>query len=533
MRDVAEVLSLEAGRAVGRVHSRRWKLFLYRTEEVAQTTVERKRLNEEELKRAVKEALTSVSSHPAHNIQKAFRYLFGMVETFETNMSAKIMPTKDDDGEDLLKAAIAKSVKRGSILSKNYDSDGSNHHLPEDGQENRPLSLNSSGVHGHSYTPFDSPSAQHGCNECLVCPDPAELLFTLPLVLPDSTKKEGVEEEIHNDREASSQCPEITKNPLPIPGEEESLENAMGPLASASNSQPGSALQTRDLFNSALHHEANRHAQDTPNLKVATDINNFTSRRQSLESAQRTSVLGAVMDNIFHRRQIGALDDLFFLSRPGLYFDMVRLLPLALSLYIALWCVQYCALKTQGLYKFLSAMPAVLSIFCLIYTVKCAALLKAIYHIDKDAMLEVLEQTEGSRLLGETIREKLLSKLDLMGDPYSELRNLFRSIDFDHSNRLSRLEFEILMDKLDINFSKRKWKQIYHEIDRNYDDEVSFDEFFFFLFPNHDVSVAMERKRLKIIRRRVAAKTVVARQRTNQNRASTYATLSGKEVDAK
>lgn len=140
--------------------------------------------------------------------------------------------------------------------------------------------------------------------------------------------------------------------------------------------------------------------RDTPNLKIATDINNFTSRRQSLESAQRSSVLGVVMDNVFHRRQIGALDDIFFFSRPGLYFDTVKLLPLALSLYIALWCVQYCALKTQGLYKFLSAMPAVLSIFCLIYTVKCAALLNAIYHIDKDAMLEVLEQVRNMHLFG-------------------------------------------------------------------------------------------------------------------------------------
>lgn len=42
--------------------------FLQRTEEIAQTTVERKRLNEEELKRAVKEALTSASSHPVQNI---------------------------------------------------------------------------------------------------------------------------------------------------------------------------------------------------------------------------------------------------------------------------------------------------------------------------------------------------------------------------------------------------------------------------------------------------------------------------------
>lgn len=115
--------------------------------------------------------------------------------------------------------------------------------------------------------------------------------------------------------------------------------------------------------------------------------------------------------------------------------------------------------------------------------------LQAVSRVDKDAVLEVLEQTEGSRQLGETIREKLLSKLDLLGDPYTELKQLFYSIDSDHSNRLSRQEFELLMDKLDINFSRRKWKQIYREIDRNYDDEVSFEEFFFFLFPTHDVSL--------------------------------------------
>lgn len=192
---------------------------------------------------------------------EALRYLFGMVETFETNMSAKIMPIKDDVSEDLLKAAIAKSVKRGSILSKNHDSDGSNHQLPEDDHENRPLSLDSSGVRGDSYTPFDSPSTHHWGNECPVCPDPAELLSTHPPIMPDSTKKEIVEGGVCSNREASNEHLEITKNPLPIPGEEESLENVKMSSASVSNSQPGSAVQTRDLFNSALHHEANRHAQ--------------------------------------------------------------------------------------------------------------------------------------------------------------------------------------------------------------------------------------------------------------------------------
>lgn len=35
------------------------------------------------------------------------------------------------------------------------------------------------------------------------------------------------------------------------------------------------------------------------------------------------------------------------------------------------------------------------------------------------------------------------------------------------------MEFEILMDKLDISFSRKKWKHIYREIDRNFDDKVS------------------------------------------------------------
>lgn len=91
-------------------------------------------------------------------------------------------------------------------------------------------------------------------------------------------------------------------------------------------------------------------------------------------------------------------------------------------------------------------------------------------------------------MLGETIREKLLEKINLFGDPYVELKRLFGDIDRDGSNRLSRMEFETLMDMLHINFSRNKWKQIYHEIDRNYDDEVSFEEFILFLFPNHDVA---------------------------------------------
>ena len=78
------------------------------------------------------------------------------------------------------------------------------------------------------------------------------------------------------------------------------------------------------------------------------------------------------------------------------------------------------------------------------------------------------------------------------------------------------------MDVLDVHFSKRKWKQIFREIDINFDDKVTFEEFFLFLFPEHDVGVvgtidfryifyfivmkirqALEKRRLKLLGDRV------------------------------
>jgi hypothetical protein len=62
------------------------------------------------------------------------------------------------------------------------------------------------------------------------------------------------------------------------------------------------------------------------------------------------------------------------------------------------------------------------------------------------------------------------------------------------------------MNAMDISFSRKKWKQIYREIDRNYDDFISFEEFFLFLFPAHDIAQALEKKRLNLVKERVRAK---------------------------
>jgi hypothetical protein len=74
------------------------------------------------------------------------------------------------------------------------------------------------------------------------------------------------------------------------------------------------------------------------------------------------------------------------------------------------------------------------------------------------------------------------------------------------SSFFSREEFASFLIAIEINFSRKKWQQIFREIDINYDDEISFEEFFLFLFPDHDVGLALEKRRMKLLGSRVKIK---------------------------
>ena len=51
---------------------------------------------------------------------------------------------------------------------------------------------------------------------------------------------------------------------------------------------------------------------------------------------------------------------------------------------------------------------------------------------------------------------------------------------------------------------------IYREMDRNYDDQISFDELFLFLFPDHDEALMREKRRLKTVGERVKSSAILA-----------------------
>lgn len=95
---------------------------------------------------------------------------------------------------------------------------------------------------------------------------------------------------------------------------------------------------------------------------------------------------------------------------------------------------------------------------------KCAVLFDAVHVVDVDAVLEVVDQTEGARILGDMIRQRMLERLEVMGEPQAELFNLFQQIEANGNGTLSRDEFAVFMNALERNFSRKKMLQVFRGI---------------------------------------------------------------------
>lgn len=211
------------------------------------------------------------------------------------------------------------------------------------------------------------------------------------------------------------------------------------------------------------------------------------------------------------------LSRIFLFKNPALYFDAVAITMMPISFYLALWITNFVDVaaymdNTVG-WQIASIAPGIAAAICYMYSVRVASLLQAVTQIDHDAVEEILEQTEGAKHLQQEMREKILAKLEEIGDPRLELNNLFRSIDDNGSGLLSRNEFQLFLNELNITFSRRKWAQIYAEIDRDNSDEIDYDELFLFIFPDSNEAKRMEYKRIRNIEKRVSRKVEIMRNK--------------------
>ena len=153
---------------------------------------------------------------------------------------------------------------------------------------------------------------------------------------------------------------------------------------------------------------------------------------QSATSAPLPHLTGTESNVRVWAEEETAIADVFFLSWPELYLEGVQSLIMIIALYYALYFTNFIAASGSSEWKVLTLVPAVLSSILLIYIVKCAAMLSALHAVDCDAILEVLEQTEGARQLSQQIRDKVIAKLQSIGvEPQAELIELFAQIDMN------------------------------------------------------------------------------------------------------
>ena len=190
---------------------------------------------------------------------------------------------------------------------------------------------------------------------------------------------------------------------------------------------------------------------------------------------------------------------LFFFHNPPLFFSIIDGMVMPISFYFSLWICNFLpwAIYSDngGLYIVLSIVPYLLSALLLSYAILVACLMRCVCALDSNIISEVIEQSENAKMISENLRNTIISRLDV-DRPEDTLLELFNAIDDDDSKSLSRKEFRRFLRAMKITFSKKKWRLIFNLIDKNYDDEIAFDEFFVFLYPNSNSALEKEEIRL-------------------------------------
>ncbi len=282
------------------------------------------------------------------------------------------------------------------------------------------------------------------------------------------------------------------------------------------------------------HSAHSRFAENSEDHNVWSHVNNYfhpnsphTSAapdggQHGSDNVESLEALSSSRSELAMKKSVDDISSAYFYSHPALFFDFVEALNMVVSFYLALWFTNFGSACYQTPYvanwMVASIAPGLICFVIYLYIVRTAALLKSITFFDSDVAKETIEEAEDIESLGEQLRERLNKKLTEIGGKHEqELKILFRQADDDGSMCLSRSEFQVMMEALDITYSKKRWAQIFKEIDRNFDDNISFEEFFLFIYPKNDNAIAAERKRLKIVRERVRSKSIVADRNSKES----------------
>lgn len=307
------------------------------------------------------------------------------------------------------------------------------------------------------------------------------------------------------------------------------LMESVASITSKDESQDQQKISSAEL-KEALAYAKNKKVDKAKDKQDDNKYFGETKRKSvtpTLSAGSRRTVM--LFDALVPQRSISSY---FIFSKPQWYFNIIDGLIMPVAFYGSLWVCNFCIwsyyAERSSMYMAISLIPLILTIVLIIYIIRSAALLRLVTSLDADTLQEAIENAESSNEIADNLRTKILSRLNEIGsDDELQLKILFQQIDEDGSDLLSRAEFQEFLGNMKITFSKKKWAAIFAEIDKNYDDEIAFEELFIFLFPNHDKALAAERKRLQNLRKNVRERLLLQRQQQDGGTASSSRNLRG------
>ena len=132
------------------------------------------------------------------------------------------------------------------------------------------------------------------------------------------------------------------------------------------------------------------------------------------------------------------------------------------------------------------------------YTIRSSSLIFSFYKLDPEILGRVIEENEELQNIENLLREKLTNKIKHSTEQFNQtaeiaLLQLFDEIqgmDGNDDGYITKHEFRILLNRLNIYFTKRRFDDAFGMIDTQVDGMITLTEFHAFIFPSDAMKVS-------------------------------------------
>lgn len=205
----------------------------------------------------------------------------------------------------------------------------------------------------------------------------------------------------------------------------------------------------------------------------------------------------------------GIKSGVFLFDSPGLYFLLRDTSLLLLCLFMSFFLITFVdtAAKTNDTEIFIVVplITLLLALLFQVYTIKSSSMIFSFYKLDEEILGRVVEEKEEIENIAKLLREKLLNKITnaASGDQEGaevallQLFNEIQSLDGEADGYISPSELRVLLQRLNIHFTKKRFDDAFSVMDTSADGYITLMEFHAFIFP----SDASEKKRLARIQK--------------------------------